>query len=155
VHDPGTVSAACHDADAVISALGMSRGGRTDTLSAGAKAVTAAQPPRVAWMGSLGAGLSRYRTGRPYDFVLRRVLGDGFADKATADQVIGGPHSTVFHPAMLTSGAATGKTHVIRLDDLDRRWRLLPPRVARADVAAAMVTEIENPAHAGQTVVVF
>jgi hypothetical protein len=32
---------------------------------------------------------------------------------------------------------------------------VFPPRVARADVAAAMVAEIEHPAYAGLTVAVF
>jgi len=155
VHAPDTVSAACHDADALISALGISGGGRADTLSAGAHAVAGAKPPRIAWMGSFGAGASRYRAGRPYDFVLRRVLGAGFVDKAAADAVIAGPHSTVFHPVILAGGPATGNAHVVPLDALDRRWRLSPPRVARADVAAAMLTEIENPAHAGRTVAVY
>lgn len=162
VHDPATVAAGCRDADALISALGIRTSGlgtrageRLDTLSAGAKAVAAAGPPRVAWMGSLGAGASRHRTGPLYDAILRRVLGDGFADKAIADTVIAGPHTTVFHPGMLTDGPPSGRARVVPLDAFGRRWRLLPPRVRRADVAEAMVTEVENPRHAGQTVAVF
>jgi len=155
VHDPDTVTAACHDADAVISALGISKGGRVDTLSAGAHAVADAKVPRVAWMGSFGVGASRDRSGRLYEFVQRRVLGAGFADKVAADAIIAGPHSTVFHPVILTSGPPTGRARVVPLDALDRRWRVFPPRVARADVAAAMVAEVENPAHAGLTVAVL
>ena len=106
-------------------------------------------------MSSFGAGASRHRAGPLYDFTLRRVLGDGFADKAVADEVIAGPGTTLFQPVMLTGGPATGKARVVPLDVLDRSWRLMPPRVSRADVAAAMVSEIENPAYAGQTVAVF
>ncbi|GAB2857867.1 SDR family oxidoreductase [Actinoallomurus bryophytorum] len=155
VHDPETVTSACREADAVISALGMTRGAPAGTLSAGARAIADAKPSRVAWMGSLGAGDSLHRAGSLYDFILRRVLGHGFADKAVADEAVAGPRSTVFHPVMLTDGPATGKPRVVPLDFLDRSWRLMPPKVARADVATAMVTEIENPAHAGRTVVVF
>ncbi|WP_433174863.1 NAD(P)-dependent oxidoreductase [Actinoallomurus sp. CA-150999] len=154
VHVPGTVTSACRDADAVISALG-NRKEPADTLSAGARAVAEAEPSRVAWMGSFGAGESRHRAGLLYDVILRRVLGDGFADKAAADAVVAGQRTTVFHPVMLTNGPATGRARVVPLDVLDRSWRFMPPKVARADVAAAMVTEIESPAYAGRTVAVF
>jgi uncharacterized protein YbjT (DUF2867 family) len=155
VRVPGTVTSACRDADALISTLGMSRKGPYDTLSAGARAVADAKPSRVAWMGSFGVGASRHRAGPLYDFILHRVLGDGFADKAAADEVIAGPHSTVFHPVMLSGGPAAGTARTVPLDVLDRSWRLMPPKVARADVAAAMVAEIEDPAYAGRTVAVF
>jgi uncharacterized protein len=155
VHQPGTVTAACGDADAVVSALGISRGGPAGTLSAGARAVAAAGPPRVAWMGSFGVGHSHGRAGPLYEFVQRRVLGAGFADKAAADDLATGPHSTVFHPVILTSAPPTGAIKVVPLASLDRSWRLLPPKITRADVAAAMVTEVEDPAYAGSTVAVF
>jgi uncharacterized protein len=155
VHEPDTVTAACRDADAVISALGIGKGGPAGTLSAGARAVTEAGPPRVAWLGSFGVGHSLGRAGPLYEFVQRRVLGDGFADKAAADDLATGPGSTVFHPVVLTSGPATGRVRVVPLDALDRSWRFLPPRISRADVAAAMVTEVESPAYAGSTVAVF
>jgi uncharacterized protein len=155
VHVPNTVISVCQDADAVISALGMTRKSPAETLSAGAYAVAKANPSRVAWMGSFGAGVSRHRAGPLYDFILRQVLGDGFADKALADEVVTGPQTTLFHPVMLTGGPATGTTRVVPLDVLDRSWRLMPPKISRADVAAAMVTEIESPAYAGRTVAVF
>jgi NAD(P)-dependent dehydrogenase (short-subunit alcohol dehydrogenase family) len=155
VHDPDTVTTACEDADAVISALGISRGGPATTLSAGARAVIAAKPPRLAWMGSFGVGHSRGRAGPLYEFIQRRVLGAGFDDKAVADDLAAGPQGTVFHPVMLTGAPASGEVTVVPLDQLDRSWRFLPPRVTRADVAAAMVAEMENPAYAGRTVAVY
>ena len=155
VHDPDTVTAACADADAVISALGPSRGGPTTTLSAGARAVIAAKPPRLAWMGSFGIGHSHGRAGPLYEFIQRRVLGAGFADKAVADDLAAGPQSTIFHPVMLTGAPASGGVTVVPLDQLDRSWRFMPPRVTRADVAAAMVAEMEQPAYAGRTVAVY
>jgi uncharacterized protein YbjT (DUF2867 family) len=155
VHAPDTVTDACRDADAVISALGPSRGGPAGTLSAGARAVIAAEPPRVAWMGSFGVGHSDGRAGPLYEFIQRRVLGAGFDDKAEADDLVTGPHSTVFHPVMLTGAPGTGAATVVPLDRLDRSWRFLPPRIARADVAAAMVAEAESPAYAGRTVAVY
>jgi hypothetical protein len=155
VHTAGTVTTACRDADAVISALGLSRGGPADTLSTGARAVIRAEPPRVAWMGSFGVGHSHGRAGPLYEFVQRRVLGAGFADKAAADNLVAGPHSTVFHPVILTGAPGSGAVTVMPLDELDRSWRFLPPRVARADVAAALVAEVEEPAFAGRTVAVY
>lgn len=155
VHEPGTVTAACRDTDAVISALGARKGRPGGTLSAGARAVIEAEPPHVAWMGSFGVGHSLGRAGPFYEFVQRRVLGDGFADKAAADDIASGPRSTVFHPVILTSASATGEVRVVPLGSLDRSWRLLPPKISRADVATAMFTEVESPAYAGSTVAVF
>ncbi|MEV0406572.1 hypothetical protein [Actinoallomurus sp. NPDC050550] len=106
-------------------------------------------------MRPFGAGESRRRAGLLYDVILRRVLGDGFADKEAADEVVAGSRSTLFHPVMLTDKPATGRAEVVPLDVLDRSWRFMPPKVARADVAAAMVTEVESPAYAGRTVAVF
>lgn len=154
VHQPETVTAACRDADAVISALGISRGGPTGTLSAGARAIMEAEPPRIAWMGSFGVGHSHGRAGPFYEFVQRRVLGAGFADKAAADDLATGPRSTVFHPVILTSTPPTGEARVMPLSAFDRSWRFLPPKISRADVAAAMATEVESPAYAGSTVAV-
>lgn len=155
VRVPDTITSACREADAVISALGVRRGAPAGTLSAGARAVVDAKPPRVAWTGTFGAGTSGRRAGPLYDVILRLVLGDGFADKAIADEVVTGSQGTVFHPVMLTDGPATGKTTVVPLDVLDRSWRLMPPKVSRADVAAAMVTEVETPAYAGRAVAVY
>jgi uncharacterized protein len=155
VRVPDTITAACRDADAVISALGVRRGAPARTLSAGARAVVAAEPPRLAWTGTFGAGASRHRAGLPYDVILRLVLGDALADKEDADAVVTGARGTVFQPVMLTDEPATGKAAVVPLDALDRSWRLMPPKVARADVAAAMVTEVESPAYPGRTVAVY
>ncbi|MDN3354447.1 NAD(P)H-binding protein [Actinomadura sp. DC4] len=155
VRVPDTVTSACRDADAVISALGVRRGAPAGTLSAGARAIVDAGPPRIAWTGTFGAGASARRAGLPYDVILRLVLGDGFADKSVADEVVTGSQGTVFHPVMLTGGPATGTATVVPLDLLDRSWRLMPPKVSRADVAAAMVTEVESPAYAGRTVAVY
>ncbi|ROO60656.1 putative NADH-flavin reductase [Micromonospora sp. Llam0] len=155
VHEPGRVAAACRDADAVVSALGSRGKGPTGTLSAGARAITDAMPSRVAWMGSFGIGASHRRAGPLYAFIQRRVLGAGFADKAAADEVVSGPNCTIFHPVILTGGAATGRATVTPVDELDRSWRFMPPKVSRADVAAAMIAEVESPAYGGRTVAVF
>ncbi|GAB2829351.1 SDR family oxidoreductase [Actinoallomurus bryophytorum] len=155
VRVPDTITSACREADAVISALGVRRGAPAGTLSAGAHAVVVAKPPRVAWTGTFGAGASGRRAGLLYDVILRLVLGGGFGDKAIADEVVTGSQGTVFHPVMLTDGPETGKATVVPLDVLDRSWRLMPPKVSRADVAAAMVTEVETPAYAGRAVAVY
>jgi uncharacterized protein len=154
VHEPDTVLAATTDADALISALGTAKQAPT-TLTAGARAVAEAELPRVAWMGSFGVGESRRYSGALYEFIQRRVLGPGFDDKVAADEIVAGPRTTIVHPGMLTNGPATGHASVLPLGSLDRSWRFLPPKVTRADVAAALVREIEEPAHAGRTVAVL
>ncbi|MFI5916702.1 NAD(P)-dependent oxidoreductase [Dactylosporangium sp. NPDC051541] len=151
---PDTVAAAASGADALVSALGISRGGPPDTLSNGARSVLASGVQHVAWLGSLGSGESRHRAGAAYDVILRAVLRGGFTDKATAEALVAGPGTTVFHAVMLGDGPPTGEPRIVALEDLPR-WRFMPPSVARADVAAAMVAELEQPAHAGQTVAVY
>jgi uncharacterized protein len=155
VAEPATVTDAVRGADAVISALGISKGGPSTTLSTGAKAVAAAGVPRIAWMGTFGAGATRHRAGLLYDPILRMVLHDGLRDKADADALIAGPGTTIFHPAMLAAGPPTGRAHVVPVDDLDRNFLFMPSKVARTDVAAIMVGEIEAPAHAGRTVAIL
>jgi uncharacterized protein len=156
VQAPGTVVDAAADADALISALGISRGGPKTTLSAGARAVVDATRPRVAWLGSFGVGASRSHSSGLHEWIQRLALGSaGYDDKIRADELVAGPDTTIFHPVSLTNGAATGATHVVPLDALDRSWRVLPPSISRADVAAAMVAEVETPAHAGRTVVLL
>ena len=54
VQQPSTIASACEGADGVISTLGFSRGGPSNILSAGARAVLDARPQRVVWMGSFG-----------------------------------------------------------------------------------------------------
>jgi uncharacterized protein len=148
-------------AEAVISALGALRSGPGTTLSSGAREIVEARELlgprglRVAWQGSFGAGASRHRAGVVYDPVLRMVLGETFEDKARSEGIVGGASTTIFHPVQLTDGVGTGAARVVPLDELERRFRLMPSRVSRADVAAAMVVEIENPAHAGRTVAVY
>ncbi|MFI5843225.1 NAD(P)-dependent oxidoreductase [Catenuloplanes sp. NPDC051500] len=156
VQAPVTVVDAASDADALISVLGFSRGGPKTTLSDGARAALDAKRPRVAWLGSFGVGASRAHSSGLHEWIQRRVLGPaGYDDKIRADELIAGPDTTIFHPVSLTNGAATGATQVVPLDVLDRSWRVLPPTISRADVAAAMVTEVETPAYAGRTVVLF
>jgi uncharacterized protein len=153
---PVSVVDAAHDGDAVISALGISRGGPSTTLSAGARAVLDAKRPRIAWLGSFGVGASRRFSSGPHEVIQRLALGSaGYDDKIRADALVAGPDTTIFHPGSLGNGPATGAVRVVPLDALDYRRRLLPPTVSRADVAAAMVAEIEAPAHAGRTVAVF
>jgi uncharacterized protein len=180
VRKAGEVAAALLGADAVISCLGALRSGPPDTLSSGAHEIAAAHELaahevaahhkaareravngktapglRVAWQGSFGAGASRHRAGVLYDPVLRMVLGETFDDKARSEEIVGRVGATIFHPVQLTAGPATGAARVVPLDELDRRFRLMPSRVSRADVAVAMVIEVENPAYSGRTVAVY
>ncbi|WP_033337838.1 NAD(P)-dependent oxidoreductase [Catenuloplanes japonicus] len=155
VHTPVSVVDAAADADGVISALGFSRGGPRNTLSTGARAVADAKRPRVVWLGSFGVGASRRFSSGLHERIQRLVLGaDGYDDKILADSIIEGPDVTIVHPVSLTNGPLT-EARVVPLETLDRRWRVMPPSISRAAVAAAMVSELENPAHAGRTVAVF
>jgi hypothetical protein len=72
-------------------------------------------------------------------------------DKVTADTAVLDAGGTVFHAGPLTDGPLSGTRKVLSLADAPRR--LLPPRVSRATVAAAMLDEAENRLHLRSTVI--
>ena len=71
VMNPGSVTAALEDVDAVVSALGIRKGDPAGTLTAGARALATAHPPRMVWLGALGAGASTGKAGVVYGLMMR------------------------------------------------------------------------------------
>src|ERR1700677_2438377 len=64
VHDPASIAAAISPGSAVVSGLGVSGKSQAGTLTAGARAVVAAQPARIVWLGAIGTGRSADAVGR-------------------------------------------------------------------------------------------
>jgi hypothetical protein len=131
------------DADSVVlSGLGTDTPG---VLFDGAKAVLAAGPRRVVWLGAYGTGPSAEAAG-PGAEVLAKFFGDRIPDKVAADTAVLDAGGTVFHASVLTDEPLVpGRT--VGLDDA-------PPfdlgaKVSRETVAAAMLDEAENPRFAG------
>lgn len=131
------------DADSVVlSGLGTDRAG---VLLDGAKAVVAAGPRRIIWLGAYGTGASADAAGEGAG-VLWKVMGDRIPDKIAADDTVLAAGGTVFHAGVLSDEPGSpGRT--VGLDDA-------PPfdltaKVSRETVAAAMLDEAENPRFPG------
>ncbi|WP_330273314.1 SDR family oxidoreductase [Lentzea sp. NBC_00516] len=131
------------DADSVVlSGLGTDRAG---VLLDGAKAVVAAGPRRIIWLGAYGTGASADAAGEGAA-VLWKVMGDRIPDKIAADDTVLAAGGTVFHAGVLSDEPGSpGRT--VGLDDA-------PPfdltaKVSRETVAAAMLDEAENPRFPG------
>ncbi|WP_199199003.1 NAD(P)-dependent oxidoreductase [Amycolatopsis sp. CA-128772] len=144
VEDPASLAAVIGPDSVVLSALGTDRAG---VLLAGAKAVVAAGPRRIIWLGAYGTGPSASAASE----VLAKLLGDRLGDKVEADATILAAGGTVFHAGMLADGPESPRRRTTGLD-------AAPPfdlsaSVSRDTVAAAMLDEAETPRFAGAVAV--
>jgi uncharacterized protein len=151
VRRPGTAPTLA-GLDAVVSAIGIGKGDPAGTLSAGAQTVASAAPARLVWLGALGTGASAGQAGPLYALMLRLFVGTERHEKAHADEVALAAGATVFHAGPLSEGPLSNGRRTVRLADFPRPT-LMPTRVSRATVAAAMLDEAEKQQHAGQIVV--
>jgi uncharacterized protein len=143
VHDPDSLTDAIgHDA-VVLSGLGVTHGDRPGTLTAGARSIIAAHPARIIWLGAFGTGASAVAAGFATRTLLKAVMGSELHDKVTADTAILDAGGTVFHPGPLSNGPLSATRRTLGIDAIPRR--LLPARISRATVAAAMLDETEVP----------
>lgn len=152
VMDSASVVTALTDVDAVVSGLGIRKGDPEGTLTAGARAIVAARPPRMVWLGALGAGASAGKAGLVYGLIMRIVAGSELADKADADKVALSAGATLVHPGPLTDGPLSQARRTVPLPAL-KRPHPMPARVSRATVAAVMLDEVEQNNNAGAVVV--
>jgi uncharacterized protein YbjT (DUF2867 family) len=147
VHDPASIAAVIDGNSVVLSALGTDQVG---VLLAGAKAVVAAGPQRVIWLGTYGTGESAEAAGEAAG-VLVKLLGDRLADKVEADNTVLAAAGTVFHAGMLADGPESPDRRTVGLD-------AAPPfdlgaKVSRETVATAMLDEAEVPRFPGAVAV--
>lgn len=147
VHDPESISLALKGSSIVLSGLGNADGDPPGTLTAGARAVVAAGPERIIWLGALGTGASAQPAGWLTRTLLRTFLRAELADKVTADTLVLNAGGTVFHAGPLSGGPLAGSRRTVGLDAVPHR--LFPARVSRATVAAAMLDEAETPRYPG------
>ncbi|RSM87453.1 flavin reductase [Kibdelosporangium aridum] len=143
VTDPASIAAVIDADSVVLSALGTDQ---TGVLRAGAKAVVAAGPRRVIWLGAYGTGVSADVAGDAAS-VLVTLLGERLADKVEADDIVLAAGGTVFHAGVLSDGPASPSRRTVGL-------RAAPPfdlgaKVSRESVAAAMLDEAEAPRFPG------
>jgi uncharacterized protein len=150
VRDPQSVAAALAGRRTVLSGLGIAGGDKPGALTAGARAVVAARPHRVIWLGAFGTGPSARAAGAATRTLLK-LMGAELVDKVSADAAVLAAGGTVFHAGPLSNGPLSPRRRTVGLDTAPKR--LFPARVSRATVAAAMLDEAEDPAHPGTVAV--
>src|SRR5580698_8249157 len=85
VRDAASVAAAIAADSVVVSGLGNASRKEAGTLTAGARAVVAARPARIVWLGAIGTGRSAGAVGRLTAALLRAGFGAEYGDKVSAD----------------------------------------------------------------------
>jgi putative NADH-flavin reductase len=151
VLDSDAIATSLTDSKIVLSGLGNVSGQDPRVLSTGARAVVAADPERIIWLGAYGTGPSAPAAGPLTRTLLGLVLRSELGDKVAADEAVLAAGGTVFHAGPLTNGALSGTRRTLELDAAPRR--IFPARISRATVAAAMLDEAEGPAHRGTTII--
>lgn len=142
VHNPASITAALAQNTIVLSGLGQTRGDEPGVLTAGARAVVAAEPQRVIWLGAFGTGTSAAAAGWATRTLLRIFLGAEIPDKVTADAAVLDAGGTVFHAGPLSDAELSGSRRSVGLKEVPRRF--YPARISRATVAALMLDEAET-----------
>jgi putative NADH-flavin reductase len=151
VLDPASLSEGIVGADAVLSALGSRQANRPTTVySAGTAAVLDAMREtgvrRFLGVSAVPAGpvdqkstLERYLV-HP---VLHLFFGGGYDDMRRMEDLLAASDRdwTVFRPPYLTNGASTGRYRIAVDSPLSRARS-----VSRADLAAAMLATVKDPA---------
>jgi uncharacterized protein YbjT (DUF2867 family) len=148
----GEMAGLLTDVDAAVSGIGIRKGDPAGTLVAGARALAAAAPARLVWLGALGAGASASKAGPLYKAVMALFVRSERAEKEQADDVALLAGATVFHAGPLTDGPVSPTRRTVALAEF-KRPALIPARVTRATVAAAMLDEAEKSQHPGEIVV--
>ena len=153
VMDPTAIKPALDGTDAVASALGPRRGGPPSILTDSMRAILAAMDgasvrrliavSASGFFTEEGEGLLTGKIAKP---LLRAILRDNCADTRSMEQLITASPAdwTLMRPAQLTS--APHRPYKTALD------RYVGPRIARADVADAILNAIPDHATVGHRV---
>ena len=137
VNDAASVAAAIGPDDVVVSGLGVRGRAETGTLTAGARAVVAAHPARIVWLGASGTGPSAAKVGGVTAWLLRRMFGPEYDDKVTADTAVLAAGGTVVHSGPLSDKADDARLTLAPLAAVRRR--LFPYGASRISVARLMI----------------
>jgi putative NADH-flavin reductase len=147
ITDPDDLTAAMRGSDAVVSALGPRRGEKTSPLASGARATIAAMDSEgvrrlvvVSASGFYveeGEGLVVGKIAKP---ILRRLLRDNVADTREMETLVSASDTdwTIMRPSQLTNGPRRGR-YKTAID------RYAGARIARADLADAILAALANP----------
>jgi uncharacterized protein len=151
VRDAASVAAAITPESVVVSGLGVASKQEVGTLTAGARAVVAARPARIVWLGAIGTGRSAGAVGGLTARLLRAGFGAEYADKVAADTAVLEAGGTVLHSGPFSDGPDQPGTSAQPLAAAGRRF--FPRRTPRATVARLMLEEAESGRHPGEIIV--
>jgi putative NADH-flavin reductase len=154
VLDYASVERAVRGQDAVVSALGTRKLGKTDLLSSGTgniiRAMEAAGVRRFVCESSLGVGDSRGQLGALYTyFVIPLFLRNIYADKEVQERIIreSSLDWVIVRPAVLTNGPRT-RIYKAGFNNADRS---IEGKISRADVADFMLKQVKDDAYLRKT----
>jgi putative NADH-flavin reductase len=150
-HDAASIAAAITPESVVVSGLGVASRKEAGTLTAGARAVVAAHPSRIVWLGAVGTGRSAGAVGRLTALLLRTGFGAEYGDKVTADATVLDAGGTVLHSGPLSGKADDLGIRAVPLSAVGRRF--FPRSTPRATIARLMLDEAEVPVPRGQILV--
>ena len=150
-HDAASVAAAITPGSVVLSALGIASKKDAGTLTAGARAVVAAAPARIVWLGAIGTGSSARLVGRLTALLLRAGFGAEYGDKAGADAAVLAAGGTVLHSGPLTGKPDDKATRAVPLPAARRRF--FPHSTPRATVARLMLDAAESAEYPGGIII--
>ena len=142
VRDTAAIAEVLKGSDVVLSGLGVARREQPDLLLVGARAIIAARPSRLVWLGAFGTGPSAGVAGATTRSFLRLVLGSELPVKVAADALVLAAGGTVIHAGPLTNQVVSPRRRAIPLEQVPRR--LFPAFVSRATVAAVMLDAAEQ-----------
>ena len=149
--DPGVVRSAVEGADAVVITVGGAAGAdrnRAEVTASIIAAMKAAGVRRLIAHSSLGVGDSMKLMPAPVRVFARTVLGRALADHAEQEAAVeaSGLDWTIVRPGGLTDDPATG-SYVAQTTAEGRRMK---NRIGRADVAAYILSILEDPTSYGK-----
>jgi uncharacterized protein YbjT (DUF2867 family) len=154
--DSPAVRSAFHGQQAVISALGVGQSFTSGGLIARAAPVIVAAMRehgvrRLVFTSAFGVGATWQDTPLLPRLFVKTLLRDVYADKTAGEKVImnSGLDWTIVYPTGLTNGPRTETARVGRRLELSGF-----PRVSRADVAAALLRQLDDERFVGKGILV-
>lgn len=143
VLDPEAIAHALKGAEIVLSGLGIAAKEAPGVLTAGARAAVESGADTVIWLAAFGTGESARCAGALTRGLLSTFMKNEMNDRATADATVLHFGGTVFHAGPLSDGPLSPTRRTVSLEAAPRR--VFPARISRANVAAAMLDEAQNP----------
>lgn len=137
VHDAVSVAAAINPGDILVSGLGIPGRAEVGTLTAGARAVVAAHPDRIVWLGAMGTGPSRAAISGPIRWTLRKAFGPEYDDKVAADTTILDAVGVVVHSGPLSDKPDNPALILEPIDRMPKQF--FPAGAPRASIARLML----------------